>query len=433
MLKFLAVKRGEGGKKIIRASKDSKPRLFGWQAIPPSARSVVITEGEIDALTVADWGHAALSVPSGVENMDWVEHDFEPLARFERIYVCTDADEPGHKCAAKIAERLGRARCYRVILPGFKDANEAHTSGKFLGPDFDEALANAKTLDPAELRNAGDYSDELWEELHPSSPDTLGTETPWTMPWRIRPGEVSVWTGWNGHGKSHLLNHVMLHDMAAGQKCLIASFEMPVAQSLAQIAAMVMARRPESRGQSDSCLQWLAPRLWLYDVCGVKLWRDFLPAFAYACQRYGITRIVIDSLVRVGVGEEDYEAQCQFVSALVAFAAEHKCHIHLVAHSRKAKDESVPPGKMDIRGAGAITDLVHNGWSVWRNKTKEAGLAKAMMEDKCPSADLVNRFDTSISCWKNRKTGVEPYRSLWLHPCGQFSDKLDTMARVYLP
>jgi len=388
MVKFLAVKRGPDGKKIIRASKDSKPRLFGWAAIPPSARSIVITEGEIDALTVADWGHPALSVPSGVENLDWIEHDFEALARFERIYVHTDADEPGHKCAEKIASRLGRARCFRIVLTGFKDANEAHVSGRFVGPDYDDAMALARTLDPAELRNAGDYGDVLWEELHPSSPDTLGTETPWDMPWRIRPGEVTVWTGWNGHGKSHLLNNVMLHDMAAGQRCLIASFEMPVAQTLTQITSMMAGRRPGDRAKVNECLQWLAPRLWLYDVCGVKPWREFLPAFEYACRRYGITRIVIDSLVRVGVGEEDYEEQIAFVSAVVAFAAVNKCHVHIVAHSRKAKDEREPPGKMDIRGAGGITDLVHNGWTVHRNKAKEGAMSMAKDQGQCPPASL---------------------------------------------
>jgi twinkle protein len=139
MLKFLAIRRGPDGKKIIRASKDSRPHLFGWQAMPATARDVVITEGEIDAMTVADWGYPALSVPSGADNMDWIEHDFEALARFDRIFVCTDADDAGHKCAGKIAERLGRARCYRVIIPGFKDVNDALVSGRFVGPDFADA------------------------------------------------------------------------------------------------------------------------------------------------------------------------------------------------------------------------------------------------------------------------------------------------------
>lgn len=433
MAKYLATKRGLDGKKFIWATPDAKPHLFGWQAIDGNARDVVITEGEIDALTVADWGFAALSIPSGVKNMEWIEHDFDPLARFERIFVLTDNDAPGHECAEVIAKRLGRERCFRVILPGFKDANEALKSGKFVGPDFETAIDAGKTLDPAELVNAGDLGDLLWEELNPSNPETLGTETPWDIDWKIRPGEVTIWTGWNGHGKSHALMQVMLNDASQKQRCLVASFEMPVAQSLRQLASMCIGRRPRSRTEADAALAWLSPGFWFYNVVGVKPWREFMPVFEYAIRRYGISRIVIDSLLRVGVGEEDYEAQKEFVGHLVEFAAKYKVHVHLVCHARKQDDESKAPGKMDIRGSGSITDLVHNGFSVWRNKGKEQAIAKAKAAEQVPAAELVYKHDASLAMWKNRKTGVEPFRLLWLNPASlQFVDRSDGRSRVYL-
>ncbi len=435
LVKYLAVKRGEDGKKFIWATADSRPHLFGWQAIGKNARHVVITEGEIDALTVAGWGHSALSVPSGVKNLDWIEHDFDALARFDRIFLATDADEPGHACAEAIAQRLGRERCFRVILPGFKDANEAECSGKFLGPDFDDALDRAKTLDPVELRSAADYAEELWEEMNPTS-DAVGSETPWRVDWRIRPGEVTIWTGWSGHGKSLLLNHVVLHDFAqTAQRVLIASFEMPVRQSIAQMARMALGREPRTRQEADGAVAWLGGGVWFYDVVGVKPWREFLPVFAYAVRRYGIRRIVIDSLLRAGIAEDDYDGQREFVSAVVSFAAEHQVHIHLVAHSRKKDDEKNPPGKLDIRGAAAITDLVHNGWSVWRNKDRETKLeeARAKSLNGTVPPELLAAPSASIACWKNRKTGVEPFRNLWLHgPSMQFADAPGKAAHVYL-
>lgn len=435
LVKYLAVKRGDDGKKSIWATADSRPHLFGWQAIGKNARDVVITEGEIDAMTVAGWGHAALSVPSGVKNLDWIEHDFDALARFERIYIATDADEPGHACAESIAQRLGRERCFRVIIPGFKDANDAECSGKFLGPDFDDVLAQAKTLDPVELRSAADYGDELWDELNPTA-DAVGSETPWRIDWRIRPGEVTIWTGWSGHGKSLLLNQVVLHDFATtGQRVLIASFEMPVRQSIAQLARMASGREPRSREEAGNAVAWLGGGVWFYDVVGVKPWREFLPIFAYAVRRYGIRRIVIDSLLRVGIAEDDYDGQKEFVSALVSFVAEHQVHIHLVAHSRKKDDECKPPGKLDIRGAAAITDLVHNGWSVWRNKKRETDLEeeRAKSTNGTVPAEVLARPAAQIVCWKNRKTGVEPFRNLWLHgPSMQFSDSVGAAPQRYL-
>jgi len=167
LLKFLAIKRDDG-KKIIWASANSKPRLFGWQAVHPDSRNVVITEGEIDAMTIAGWGYAALSLPQGAVNMEWIEHDFDALSRFEKIYICTDNDEPGNKAAAEMVDRLGRERCYRLVFDQCKDANEALVSGKFEEPDFYDRLHDAKTLDPEELCNAGSFGNQAWEFIHPT-------------------------------------------------------------------------------------------------------------------------------------------------------------------------------------------------------------------------------------------------------------------------
>lgn len=436
LVKYLAVNRGADGKKTIWATADSRPHLFGWQAISKDARDIVITEGEIDALTVAAWGYAAMSIPSGVKNLDWIEHDFDALARFGRIFLLTDSDTPGNACAEAIAARLGRERCFRIVIPAFKDANEAEMSGRFCGPDFDECVSAAKTLDPVELRNASEYASELWEELNPTA-DMLGSETPWDIEWRIRPGEVTIWTGWSGHGKSHLLNQVLLHDFATtGSRVLVASFEMPVRQTIAQLARMASGRRISQKEAANSACAYLGQGFWFYDVFGAKPWREFMPLFAYAIRRYGIRRIVIDSLLRCGVAEDDYEGQKAFVSALVAFAAEHSVHVHLVAHSRKKDDESKPPGKLDIRGAAAITDLVHNGWSVWRNKEKESQVTAARAKSAngtIPDA-LSAASCAQITCWKNRRTGIEPFRYLWLNQESmQFIDRSSANARVYIP
>lgn len=435
MVKYLGVKRGDDGKKNIWATADSRPHLFGWQAIDGKARRVFITEGEIDALTLASWGYSALSVPSGVKNLDWIEHDYDALARFDRIYLVTDNDEPGNACAEAIAQRLGRERCYRVKIEGYKDANEAACSGKYCGLDFEEAIDNAKTLDPADLRNAAEYGADLWEEMNPTA-DTLGSETPWGIDWRIRPGEVTIWTGWSGHGKSLLLNHVVLHDWAVTRsRVLIASFEMPVSQTLAQLSRMAMGRAPKSRLEADGITSNLGDGFWFYDVLGVKIWREFMPIFAYAVRRYGIRRIVIDSLLRCGIAEDDYDGQKDFIGAAVEFAALHHIHIHIVAHSRKKDDESKPPGKLDIRGAAAITDLVQNGWSVWRNKEREQRIAEAREKSVNGTIDpaILAQPAARISCWKNRKTGDEPFRNLWLIPGAmQFTDRRDPNPRVYV-
>ena len=52
---------------------------------------------------------------------------------------------------------------------------------------------------------------------------------------------------------------------------------------------------------------------------------------------------MIDSLVKCGVGVDDYNAQKKFVDALCWAAKQHKVHIHLVNHIRKGNNETEIP------------------------------------------------------------------------------------------
>ena len=120
-------------------------------------------------------------------------------------------------------------------------------------------------------------------------------------------------------------------------------------------------------------MAWLKERCWIIDSVGTVSHARVLEVFAYARKRYGATQFVIDSLMKCGIADDDYNGQKAFVDALCNFKMAHDCHIHLVAHSRKKQDETGAPGKMDIKGAGSIGDLADNLFSVWRNKKKETG------------------------------------------------------------
>lgn len=437
LLKFLAVERPVG-KKVIWSSPDSKPRLFGWQAIKPNDRNVVIVEGELDACTVGGWGHPSLSVPQGASNMEWIEHDFDALQRFERIYVMTDMDQPGEKAAEEICERLGRERCYRVKLEGFKDANEAHCSGRFEGPDFDEVLARAHTLDPFELRGAADFSDQAWEFLHPTNQKISGTLPPFDIPYRCRHGEVTIFGGFSGHGKSLVLNHFLVNDAAQGEKVFVCSLEIPAGKTVSILARIALGFWPDKtqKDKLDKAIGWLNGKVWIFNKVGSTHWSKIIPIMEYAARRYGCTRFAIDSMLLCGIAEDDYNAQKEFVSVLTDFAGRFG-HVFLVCHARKREDERFSPGKLDMRGSGSITDMVHNGFTIWRNKEKEFNMQEFLMGPNASSgagrAQLDAIMDGQLSMWKNRENGSEPFRRLWLdRASGQFVEDSHFRPKVYV-
>jgi len=131
-----------------------------------------------------------------------------------------------------------------------------------------------------------------------------------------------------------------------------------------------------------------------------------LEVFLYAKQRYGVNVFVIDSLMKCGIAEDDYNAQKKFIEELCDFKNQYDCHIHIVVHPRKGADELRAPGKLDIKGSGAITDLADNCFTVWRNKAKE----------NRSNEDEEDQPDCLLSCEKQRNGEWEGKIALWFDP-----------------
>ncbi|MFK1164246.1 AAA family ATPase [Pseudomonas aeruginosa] len=408
--KKLGVERPDGKKKITTSS-DTEPCLFGWQAIPDGVREVTITEGEIDAMTAWQYGRPALSVPFGGGKdgkQRWIEYEFDNLQRFDVIYLCLDDDEPGHQATEEIVRRLGRDRC-RLVKLGCKDFNEALDALYYSADDIAECYAKAKNFDPERLKSVSSYSEEVKAEFYDQNPETTGMELPWSAyanKIRFRPSELTIWTGWSGHGKSQLLNYLAFHGMnrkGSQDRFCIASMEMPARRTLQRMVRQASGMSCPSRGYIDAILDWLDGKLWIYDQLGTAKTGEMLEDFRYAARRYGVNHFIVDSLAKLGMAEDDYNGQKQAMEALVGFAHEMNVHVHLVAHPRKADDEGKPPGKLDVRGGAILTDLADNVCTVWRNKRKE--MAKG--------DDYKDQSDVRLIISKQRLTGDEGILDLW--------------------
>lgn len=402
------------GKKRISAAKDAEPCLFGWQAIPEDAREVTITEGEIDAMTAHQYGRPALSVPfggGGGAKQAWIEYEFKNLERFDVIYLCLDRDDEGRKASDEIIKRLGRERC-RLIDLGCKDFNVALDSLMYSRDDVDECYAKAKSMDPDKLVGVTDLRDDVQAEFFDRNPTVSGMEVPWAKARdliRFRSSEVTVWTGWSGHGKSQLLNYLAFHGMRGGERFCIASMEMPARRTLQRMIRQAGGLAHPTRGYIDAILDYLGGKLWIYNQVGSANTKEMLDTFRYAARRYGVSQFIVDSLAKLGMAEDDYNGQKAAMEALVGFAHEMDVHVHLVAHPRKAEDETKAPGKLDVRGGAILTDLADNVITVWRNKRKEEAERSGSKE-----YDAQSHVHMIIS--KQRLTGEEDRIPLWFDP-----------------
>jgi len=292
-------------------------------------------------------------------------------------------------------------------------------------PDqIDFSLYERETDAKQKVKSASLYVQELIERIR--NPVRANHQY---MPWpktnkliQFRPGEVTLWGGANGAGKSMVTGQIALSLCAQGARACIASFEMKPIKTLERMGRQFAGENPDHpafRGMpeaTDLLIQqyskfrdWTNGKLWLYDQQGTVSASQVCAVARYCAKEKGITHFFIDSLMKCVSGEDDYNGQKTFVDELTAIARDHGLHIHLIHHIRKPANEEHRPNKYDYKGSGSITDQVDNVISVWRDKGKEKDrqAGKTIEEAKRP--------DSLLICDKQRNGEWEGNIGLWFH------------------
>ncbi len=386
-------------KKKMRVEKDAEAILFNRDNIYDD--KLTICEGEYDAAALYQYGIDATSVPNGAQGMGWVDTEWEYLETFSLIYLCFDNDAAGQKGARDLAVRLGEWRCQNVIFP-YKDANECLTKAVPKGT-VQECFAKAADFSPETLV-APMFFHERVQNLFKQGTGLFGIPTPWEELNAIlkgwRPGEVTVWSGRNGSGKSTILNQVFIELAKHSIASCIYSGEMPPERYLRWAIIQYQQNNAPSPDKIQSTLKWMSEKVYILNVTAIIDPEKLLNDFEYAARRYGVKHFIVDSLMKVKFKDSDeYRQQQDFVSRLCGFVQKFDSHIHLVAHPRKTESDDDETGKVDVKGSSHITDLCHNVIVLFRvsEKKKEALKAKKVL---FPA-------DMKLFIKKNREFGIE--------------------------
>ena len=254
-----------------------------------------------------------------------------------------------------------------------------------------------------------------------------------TLPWskthediRLRTGEVSLWHGMNGNGKSMMTSHIALDLCEQGERVCIASMEMQPAKTMARMCRQALGTNTPSLVSIENFHAGTDGRLWLYDRRGSVHWEKVVAVIRYAKDHFDITHFFVDSLMKCVKGEADYDGQKDFVNSLCNVAQDLGMHIHLIHHTKKLQDVNNVPSKYDAKGSGAISDQVDNVFGVWRNKQKEDQKANGICDGSAP--------DAVINCDKQRNGEHEGKIALWFDPASfQYRGRSDgVLAKPYL-
>lgn len=375
--------------KLISAAADCEPVLFGWQAMPANARSVVICEGEINAMSWHQFGVNAMATPFGAgkgKKHSWLASEWDRLAQFETIYLNFDPDTAGREAVADLVERLGRHRC--LIVPPmpdrYKDANDCLFAG--VAAEAMMALVDrSESCDPEQLRRASAYQDAVIDLFYPTAETHKGCPIPiagYGDKIRLRRGEFTLITGFRGHGKTEMVNQIVNTVIAHGERVCVASFEMKAPKLLKHAIKQATAQREPSREYIRQILRRYHDTFWIFDHVGRANKETIFEVFEYAYRRYGVTFFVIDSLMKCGINGDDYNAQDAIANDCANFANRFEVHLVMVAHARKEGGEDNPPRNNSVKGAGGLTDQASNVLGIWRNKPKERAIHKMQIGEQ---------------------------------------------------
>lgn len=364
--------------------------LYGQQRFKAGGRKVVITEGEIDALSVdevQDRKWPVVSVPNGADSAKKAcLAQLEWLDSFQEVVIFFDSDEPGKQAAVEVAELFGAGKA-KIVNFEYKDANEALQKGD--GAAVINATWNAVPYWPDDLVEGG--TDALWERVRDFKIAT-DYEYPWaalnavTLGMRLR--ELILWTAGSGIGKSHALREVSLGLLPAlrakGKKLGIVALEESVEITAIRLASMHL-KISHTRWddvpleERKKAIKEVTHGIVLYDHFG-SLGSERLFTKLRALAASGCDVIILDhiSIVISGSDEGDTNERRmidKMMTQLRSLSEEKNVIFHVISHLRKAGGTAHEEGGRitldDLRGSGSLKQLSDSVIAIERNQQSE--------------------------------------------------------------
>jgi twinkle protein len=349
--------------------------LYGQHLWRDGGKMVVVTEGEIDCLTVSQLQNnkwPVVSVPNGAQSakkslsqaLDWLE-------KFDSVVLMFDDDEPGRKAVAECAPLFTPGKCKVARIDGFKDANAALQAGQ--GAKVIEAMWGAKVFRPDGIV-AG--TDTLAVILEPD--DAAHAHYPWedvdAFLLGLRLKELITITAGTGIGKSTVCREIAYSLMKSGENVGYIALEESVKRTVQGFCSIEL-NHPlhiNREGLTDDQITdaWRATagsgRLFLYDHWGSTDSDNLLQRVRYLARGCNCRWIVLDhlSIVVSGIGDGDERRLIDnTMTALRSLVEETGVGLLLVSHLKRIGDgkrghedgEQISLGH--LRGSQAIAQL----------------------------------------------------------------------------
>lgn len=397
-------------KKFYWLGDSSAVGLYGKWLWPKGGKKVIVTEGEIDALTVSQlqenkW--PVVSLPHGAGSAEKaVKRDMDWLISFDEIVLAFDMDEPGKEAARKCAEALPLGKVKIAKLPA-KDANEAWTTGKV--KELSLALWQAEPFRLDGILTAAEVAPSIL--LKPEVGAPWKWESLTNLTYGRRDGELYGFGAATGGGKTDFFAEQIEYDVCVlGVPTGLLFLEQPPAETIRRIMGKHLSKRlhvPDG-GWGDDDLRRASELasglpLYFFDHFGKTDWETIKARITYMVKGLGCRSIYLDHLTALSAGAEDENKELgKIMSELAGMGQEMKHRLHYISHlatpEGKPHEEGGRVMLRHFRGSRAIGFWTHFAFGLERDQQ---------------ATDDATRLTTTLRCLKDRYTGAAAGKLLY--------------------
>jgi twinkle protein len=315
--------------------------LYGQHLWRNGGRKVVITEGEIDALSVSqaqDNKWPVVSVPNGARGAKKaIQRELRWLEEFEEVVLMFDEDEEGRAAAQECAGLFRPGKCKLARLP-MKDANELLKSGKT--DEIINAIWGAKSWRPDGVKTIADIRDKVLIPPEQGFPWFIDELT--TLTFGRRLGEIYAFGAGTGIGKTDFLTEQIQYDIVRlNEPVGLFMLEQQPVETVKRIAGKTVGKRfhvPDGSWETSELIEALdslerSGRMFLYDSFGATDWEIIQNTIRFLAHSEGVRIFYLDHLTALAAAEDDERTALErIMSDMGSLVKELGIIIHLVSH-----------------------------------------------------------------------------------------------------
>lgn len=328
--------------KFIGNSKEAL--MYGQQLWGNTGKKLVITEGEIDALSVAtafDGKYPVVSLKGGANSakkevsaqLDWING-------YEEVYLWFDNDDAGRKAVEDCVSILPADKVRIIRHADYKDANEVLVYKGKAG--VVNSFYNAEKYKPDDIVKPTDLLDTVAEPITVGFPYYYDKLT--QLMYGRRFGEIVVVGAGVSVGKTDFVMSQVAHDVQQGWKVATFMLEQSTKETLLRTAGKIDGchyHLPNIEFDKEKLLgtvQSIDDNLFMFDNFGANDWATISDKIRYMKHNYGCRIFYIDNLTALNATAQDERRNLDALMADVAgIAKELDIWILLVSHLNPPK------------------------------------------------------------------------------------------------